>query len=47
MFRINHVLEIRSWIRGWGPEGEVLAPEKLRREIVAEMKAAAALYKTI
>ena len=46
-FLVNHVLEIKSWIRGWGPECEVLAPDKLRREIAAEMKAAGALYKTI
>ena len=46
-FLVNHVLEIKSWIRGWGPECEVLAPEELRREIAAEMKAAGALYKTI
>ncbi len=46
-FLVNHVLEIKSWIRGWGPECEVLAPETLRREIAAEMKAAGALYKTI
>ena len=44
MFRVNHVLEIKSWIREWGPECEVLAPEELRREIAAEMKAAGALY---
>ena len=45
-FRVNHVLEIKSWIRGWGPECEVLAPAELRREVAAEMKAAEALYKT-
>ena len=43
-FRVNHVLEIKSWIRAWGPECEVLAPEELRREIEGEMKAAVALY---
>ena len=43
-FLVNHVLEIKYWIRGWGPECEVLAPEALRREIAAEMKAAEALY---
>ena len=37
-FLVNHVLEIKSWIRGWGPECEVLAPDELRREIAAEMK---------
>ena len=45
-FLVNDVLEIKSWIRGWGPACEVLAPDELRREIAAEMKAAGALYKT-
>ena len=43
-FRVNHILEIKSWIRAWGPECEVLAPEVLRREIGEEMEAAAGLY---
>ena len=43
-FLVNHVLEIKSWIRAWGPECEVLAPEELRREIGEEMKAARELY---
>lgn len=43
-FRVNHVAEIKSWIRAWGPECEALAPEELRGEIAEEMKAAAALY---
>ncbi len=43
-FRVNHVLEIKSWIRAWGPECEVLAPEEFRREIAEEMETAAGLY---
>ena len=43
-FQVNHLLEIKSWIRAWGPECEVLAPEELRREIGEEMEAAVALY---
>ncbi len=43
-FLVNHVLEIKSWIRAWGPECEVLSPEELRREIGEEMKAARELY---
>ena len=43
-FLVNHVLEIKSWIRAWGRECEVLAPEELRREIGEEMKAATELY---
>ena len=35
---------MKPWIRGWGPDCEVLAPEGLRREIGAEMKAAGAVY---
>ena len=36
-FRVKHTLEMKPWIRGWGPECEVLAPEELRREIAADM----------
>ncbi len=43
-FSVNHVLEMKPWIRGWGPDCEVLAPEGLRAEIAAEMKAAGAVY---
>ena len=43
-FRVNHVPGIKSWIRAWGPECEVLAPEELRGEIAEEMEAAVALY---
>ncbi len=43
-FLVNHILEIKSWIRAWGPECEVLGPEELRREIGEEMKAATELY---
>ena len=43
-FLVNQVLALKSWIRGWGPECEVLAPEELRREMAADMKAAEALY---
>ncbi len=28
--RVNHVREMVPWIRGWGPDGEVLGPEGLR-----------------
>ena len=44
-FRVHCVLALKAWIRGWGPECEVLAPEALRREMAAEIKAARALYK--
>lgn len=38
------VQELVAWIRGWGPAVRVLAPESLRRQIAADMRAAAALY---
>jgi predicted DNA-binding transcriptional regulator YafY len=30
--RVGSVLEMTPWIRGWGPDVEVLAPESLRKE---------------
>ena len=43
-FSVNHVSEIKSWIRAWGPECEVIAPGALRREVAEEIKAASAIY---
>ena len=34
--RVSMPLEMKPWIRGWGPDCEVLAPEELRREVAAE-----------
>ena len=42
--RVAHTLEMKPWIRGWGPDCEVLAPEELRKEIGEELKAAAGRY---
>ncbi len=42
--RVKHTLEMKPWIRGWGPDCEVLEPEELRCEIAGEMKAAGAVY---
>ena len=42
--RVKHTLEMKPWIRSWGPECEVLAPEELRREIAGEMIAAGKVY---
>ena len=36
--------EMKPWIRGWGPDCEVLTPGWLREEIAEEMRRAAALY---
>jgi len=41
---IGSTLEMKPWIRQWGPDVEVLAPAELRREIAEEMRAAARLY---
>jgi predicted DNA-binding transcriptional regulator YafY len=41
---IAGTLEIKSWVRGWGPDVEVLAPESLRGEVAGDMRAAAAMY---
>ena len=42
--QVNHTLEMKPWIRGWGPDCEVLKPEDLRQEIAEEMKAAGEVY---
>ena len=39
--QVPHPLEMKPWIRGWGPECEVLAPKELREEIAEEMRRAA------
>jgi predicted DNA-binding transcriptional regulator YafY len=41
---VAHTLEMKPWIRGWGPDCEVLAPEELRAEVAEEMRRAAAIY---
>lgn len=42
--RVAGTTELIPWIRGWGPDCEVLAPSTLRARIAREMHAAAALY---
>lgn len=42
--QVAEPLEMKPWIRGWGPQVEVLAPGWLRADIAAEMRQAAALY---
>jgi proteasome accessory factor B len=42
--RVSHTLEMVPWIRGWGPDCEVLEPEALRRQIAEDMKKAAEVY---
>ncbi len=41
---IAHPEEMIYWIRGWGPQVEVLEPAWLRERMAAEAKATAALY---
>ncbi len=43
-FRVAHPGEMKSWILGWGPDCEVLAPESLRESIADALRNAAALY---
>jgi CRISPR-associated endonuclease/helicase Cas3 len=38
--------EMKPWIRGWGPDCEVLEPAWLREEIAEEMRQAAGLYQS-
>ncbi len=37
-------LEILSWVRGWGPNVKVLAPDDLRETIIDDLEKARALY---
>lgn len=41
---VGSTIELRPWVRQWGADVEVLAPEKFRNEIAAEAQALAALY---
>lgn len=42
--RISEPSEMRPWIRSWGAEVELLAPESLRQEMADEARRLAALY---
>lgn len=41
---IGTLREIKSWIRGWSYEAEVLEPQSLREEIIADLRAVLDLY---
>jgi predicted DNA-binding transcriptional regulator YafY len=43
--RVSGVLEIRSWILGWGPDAEVLEPADLRDWVAERHAEAAARYR--
>ncbi|MFN8472181.1 MAG: WYL domain-containing protein [Anaerolineae bacterium] len=42
---IAHPLEMKWWIRSWGPQVVVEAPEELRREMAAEAQQMAEMYR--
>jgi predicted DNA-binding transcriptional regulator YafY len=42
--KVGHSWEMKPFIRGWGPDCEVLEPAWLREEIAEEMRKAAELY---
>ena len=42
--RVAHPVEMKPWIRSWGPDCEVLAPEELRRTVADEMRRAGEVY---
>lgn len=45
--QVAGLIELVPWIRGWGPDVEVLEPPDLRQRIADEMRQAAALYKEV
>jgi len=42
--QIGDALEIENWIRGWGPDCEVLEPEALRDKIIEDLRRSARMY---
>jgi len=44
--KINHTLEMESWIRGWGSQVTVLAPAELRAKMAEEARKMARVYET-
>ena len=42
--RVSGLLEVRSWILGWGDGAEVLKPQALRDDVAQTLRAAAARY---
>ncbi len=43
--RVSHPEEMKPWVRGWGPDCEVLAPAGLRGEVAEEMRRAGEVYR--
>lgn len=44
VLKVAGVIELVPWIRGWGPDCEVLEPPELRKMIAQDMRRAAGLY---
>lgn len=42
--QIGDTLEIENWIRGWGSDCEVLAPQELREKIINDVRRSARMY---
>ena len=42
--RVAHPLEMKWWIRSWGPQVVVEAPDELRRELATEAQQLAEMY---
>ena len=42
--QIGDTLEIENWIRGWGSDCEVLAPQALREKMIKEARRLAVMY---
>jgi predicted DNA-binding transcriptional regulator YafY len=42
--QIGDTLEIENWIRGWGSDCEVLAPQELREKMIKEARRLAHMY---
>ncbi len=42
--QIGETLEIENWIRGWGSDCEVLAPEELRKTMIQHVRRLAHMY---
>jgi proteasome accessory factor B len=42
--QVSGLLEILSWVRGWGPNVRVVEPAALRNQVVHDLRAALAVY---
>lgn len=41
---VNGLLEILSWVRSWGDEVKVIAPDELRNKVLEDLRSTLALY---